>query len=46
MLKFAFGLSTGVLVGIAGSTVAVVLAAVIIEDSPEIRKMITEIYNA
>ena len=43
MFKYAFGLTCGITVGITGSFIAAILAACVIEDSPEIRDLLVEI---
>lgn len=45
MLKFAFGLTSGIVVGIAGSAFAAAVALIALEDSPEARKMFTELWK-
>ena len=42
MMNFAFGLTTGIVAGIAGSFVATIVAMVVLEDSPEILKTIAD----
>lgn len=43
MFNFAFGLTTGFALGVIGSFAAVVVASVIVEDSPETRDMLVKI---
>jgi hypothetical protein len=45
MKNFIFGLSTGIVAGVGASFVGTILLMVVIEDSPEILKTLSENYQ-
>lgn len=45
MFNFAFGVTTGIVIGVAGSFVAVIIAAVVVEDSTETQDMLIKIFE-
>lgn len=45
MFKFAFGLTSGIVVGVAASAFAGAVFLIALEDSPETRKTFAEIWK-